>query len=169
MGSVLVSLQVKGTRDKGVMPHVNYQYARYRSPELDGKWEMINRTSVLARINRHDLRSILLMRTATTPMCVVRACSPWDKRRHDETTRSLIMQWAKQPGGLSLVGVDCAIDAYVAHLRRMAPGSTKAIDQLARMQQLDPHHHPSAPHQLMQSPVQMPRRGWISFDDVRDH
>jgi hypothetical protein len=169
MGSVLVSLPVKGDRDKGIMPHVNYQYARYRSPELDGKWEMINTRSVLARVNRHDLRTILLMRTATTPMCVVRAAAPWDKRRHDETTRSLIMQWTKQPGGLSLVGVSCAVDAYVEHLRRLAPSSAKAVDQLARMQQQDPYHRTPPPHQLMQSPVQMPRRGWVSFDDVRDH
>jgi hypothetical protein len=169
MGSVLVSLPIKGDRDKGIMPHVNYLYARYRSPELDGKWELINRGSVLARINRHDLRTILLMRTATTPMCVVRACAPWDKRRHDETTRALIMQWTKQPGGLSLVGVSCAIDAYVAHLKKIAPTSAKAVDQLARMQQIDPHQRPAMPHQLMQMPVQMPRSGWVSFDDVIDH
>jgi hypothetical protein len=169
MGSVLVSLPVKGDYDRKVMPHVNYQYGRYRSPELDGKWELIERGSVLARINRHDLRTILLMRTATTPMCVVRACAPWDKRRHDETTRSLIMQWAKQPGGLSLAGVPCAIDAYVAHLKKLAPTSTKAVDQLARMQQIDPTSRPAMPHQLMQMPVQMPRSGWVSFDDVLDH
>ena len=169
MGSVLVSLPVNGNRDDGVMPHVNYLYARYRSPELDGKWELTNKTPLLARVNRHDLRTILLMRTATTPLCVVRAAAPWDKRRHDETTRRLIMQWTKQPGGLSLVGVSCAIDAYVEHLRHLAPTLDKAVDQLARMQQLDPHHRMPAPHQLMQTPVQMPRRGWVSFDDVLDH
>jgi hypothetical protein len=169
MGSVLVSLQVKGDRDKGVMPHVNYLYGRYRSPELDGNWELVNRGSVLARINRHDLRTLLLMRTATTPMCVVRACAPWDKRRHDQTTRALIMQWAKQPGGLSLVGVTCAIDAYVTHLKKLAPTSPKAVDQLARLQQVDPTYRPTMPHQLMQMPMQMPRSGWVSFDDVIDH
>lgn len=169
MGSVLVYLPVKGDRDKGVMPHVNYLYGRYRSPDLDGKWELVNRGSVLARINRHDLRTLLLMRTATTPMCVVRACAPWDKRRHDETTRALIMQWTKQPGGLSLAGVTCAIDAYVRHLKKLAPSSPKAVDQLARLQQLDPSYRPTMSHQLEEVPTQMPRSGWVSFDDVIDH
>lgn len=169
MGSLLVSLPIRGDRDKGIMPHVNYLYGRYRSPELDGKWELVNRGSVLARVNRHDLRTILLMRTATTPMCVVRASPPWDKRRHDETTRALIMQWAKQPGGLSIVGVPCAIDAYIEHLKKLAPISNKAVDQLARMQQVDPKHRPPLPHQLTQMPLQMPRSGWVSFDDVIDH
>lgn len=169
MGSVLVSLPIKGSKSRHVMPHVNYQYARYRCPELDGKWDEVNRGSVLARINRHDLRTILLMRTATKPLGVARACSPWDKRRHDETTRALIMQWSKQPGGLSLAGVTCAIDAYVTHLRNIAPTSAKAVDELGRIQQSDPYCRTPPPHQLMQSSVQMPRRGWVSFDDVRDH
>lgn len=169
LGSVLVSLPIKGNRAQGILPHVNYRYARYRSPELDGKWELINRGCVLARINRHDLRTILLMRTATTPMCVARANPPWDKTPHDETTRALIMQWAKQPGGLAIAGVPCAIDAYIAHLRKIAPTSTKAVDQLARMQQVDPSHRPTTPHPLMQAPMQIPRSGWVSFDDVIDH
>lgn len=170
MGSVLVSLPIKGDKDKKIPPHVNYQYARYRCPELDGKWDLIDRGWVLARINRHDLRTILLMRTATKPLGVARACAPWDKRRHDETTRSLIKQWSKQPGGLKLAGVTCAIDAYVAHLHKLAPTSTKAVDELGRMQQQDPNFRAlPPPHQLMQSPVQMPRRGWVSFDGVRDH
>ncbi len=168
MNSILLPLDVKGNRDEGVTPHVNYKYVRYRSPELEGRWELIGK-KVYARVDRHDLRTLLLMRSATTPMGFVRAASPWDKTRHDETTRTLIKQWCKQPGGLSLVGVDCAINAYVAFLRKLAPTSPKAVDQLARMQQIDPHLQAPAPHQLMQSPVQMPRRGWVSFDHVRDH
>ncbi len=168
MGSVVVSLPIHGDRAKGIMPHVNYLYARYRAPELDGKWELINK-KVTVRVNRHDLRTLLVMRSATAPLCVVRAASPWDKSRHDATTRTQIMQWTKQPGGFSLVGVSCAVEAFIAHLRRLAPTHPKAVDQLARMQQQDPHFRMPAPHQLMQSPVQMPRRGWINFDDVRDH
>jgi transposase InsO family protein len=168
MASTLVPLKVQGNRKTGVLPFVHYMYARYRSPDLDGKWELIGQT-IYARVDRHDLRTLLLMRSTTKSLGVVRAGSPWDKRRHDETTRALIMQWTKQPGGFSLVGVTCAIDAYVNHLRKIAPTTPKAVDQIARMQQHDPHHLAPAPHQLMQTPVQMPRRGWVSFDDVRDH
>lgn len=167
LGSVVVPLPVNGNRDKGVPVHVNYKYVRYRCPELEEKWELIG-TTVHARVYRHDLRTLLLMRSATKPIGVVRAASPWDKTRHDETTRTLIMQWAKQPGGLSLAGSECAIAAYVAHLRKLAPTTPKAVDQLARMQQIDPHFQPPAPHQLMQSSIQVPRRGWVSFDHVRD-
>jgi transposase InsO family protein len=169
MASVLVPLVVRGNKKEGDLPHVNYMYARYRNPELEGKWELVNKT-VFARVNRHDLRTILLMRSATTPMGIARAASPWDKTAHDETTRALIKQWSKQPGGLSLVGVDCAITAYVTHLRTLAQAANlTAADQLARMQQVYPHHRPPPPHQLMQSPVQVPRSGWVSFDSVRDH
>lgn len=168
MSTVIVSLPVHGNRSEGIQPYVYYLYARYRCHELNGKWELINK-KIIARVNRHDMRTLLLMRTATTPLCVVRATSPWDKSRHDATTRTQIMQWTKQPGGLSLVGVRCAVEAFVAHMRRLAPTTPKAVDQLARMQQQDPYFRQPAPHQLMQSPIQMPRRGWVSFDDVRDH
>lgn len=168
MGSTLVPLVVHGNRDTGDMPHLNYLYGRYRSPELDDKWELVGKT-ILARVYRHDLRTLLLMRSATRPLGFVRAMPPWDRTPHDETTRRLAMQWAKQRGGLSFVGCDCAVDAYVDHLRSIAATSQKAVDQLARMQQLGSPATRSVPLPAVDLTVQVPRRGWVSFDSVRDH
>ncbi len=168
MGSVLVPLVVKGNRKYGIMPHVNYMYVRYRCPELDANWELIGKT-VYARINRHDLRTFVLYRSVTTPIGVVRAAKPWDRTRHDQTTRALIMQWCKQPGGLSIVGADCAVSAYIEHLRKLASYTSQAVDQLARMQQQHPNFQAPAPKPQLDTPLQIPRRGWVSLDETRDH
>lgn len=164
MASTLVPLVVHGNRDKGIMPHVNYMYVRYRSPELDGKWELVGKT-VLARVSRRDLRTLVLMRSATTPMCVVRAAAPWNMTAHDETTRSLIMRWSKLRVGLQINGADCAIAAYVAFLRGIASESSKAVDQLARMEHVHRGNLPSrAPPP--ETTLKVPKGGWVSFDDV---
>lgn len=168
MNSVVVALKIVGNKKTGTLPHVNYAYVRYRSPDLGDRWELVGKT-LLARVNRNDLRTLVLYRTATQPIGVLRAASPWDKTRHDETTRMLIHQWSKQEGGFSLKGVECAVTAYVNFLRASARTSQQAADQLAYIQ----HHHPTPPlpsvrHPIMNSPMLAPTRGWISMDDMRD-
>ena len=167
MSSVLVPLTVHGNRNEGVMPHVNYMYVRYRSPDLDNKWELVGKT-VLARVYRHDLRSFVLMRTATTPLCAVRAAAPWNRTAHDETTRAMIMQWSKLRTGFSITGVDCAIAAYVALLRALAPTSQQAVDQLARMEQVHNGTPPRSRPPAINAPMKIPPGGWISLDDEND-
>jgi hypothetical protein len=167
MGSVVVPLEVHGNRAEGVLPHVNYLYVRYRSPELDGKWEMIGK-KILARVYRHDLRSFVLMRSATSPLCVVRAAAPWNRTAHDATTRALIMRWTKSRAGFSIAGVECAIAAYVSHLRSLASTTPKAVDELARLTQV--HHGvlPSARGTHVSIPRSPPLGGWFSFDQELD-
>lgn len=169
MGSVLVPVVVHGNRKTGELPHVNHLYVRYRSPELDQQWELVGKT-VLARVCRHDLRTLLLMRSATVPLGFVRAMPPWDRTPHDETTRALAMQWTKQKGGLTFVGCECAVEAYTDHLRKLASRSQKAVDQLARMQQVSGAKPPqTAPLPAVDLTVPTPRRGWVSFEGSRDH
>lgn len=168
MGSVLVSLTVHGNRSQGVMPHVNYMYVRYRSRDLDSKWELVGK-KLLARVCRHDLRSFVLMRSATTPLCAVRAAAPWDRTPHDETTRAMIMQWSKLRKDFSITGADCAVSAYVAFLRTQAPSSQQAIDQLARMEQLHNGAPPSPRPPRIDAPMKIPPGGWVSLDDEIDY
>src|SRR5690606_6334019 len=160
MGSVLVPLTVHGNRSEGVMPHVNYMYVRYRSPDLDNKWELIGK-KVLARVCRHDLRSFVLLRTVTAPLCAVRAAAPWNRTAHDETTRAMIMQWSKLRAGFSITGSDCAIAAYVAFLRALAPTSQQAVDPLARMEQVHNGAPPSARPPVLNAAMHVTPRGWI--------
>ena len=168
MNSVIVRVRVNGNRKTGEMPHINYAYVRYRSPELDSRWELVGKT-LTARVCRDDLRSLVLLRTATQPVGVLRAAAPWSLTRHDETTRKLIFQWARQGGGLRLVGMDCAVAAYIEFLRKIAGTSQQAVDQLARIQQQHPATSTSpAKHPLMSTPLRAPARGWISMDDMRD-
>lgn len=167
VGSVLVPLTIHGNRGDGVMPHVNYMYVRYRSQDLDGKWELVGK-KVLARVHRHDLRTLVLMRTATTPLCAVRAAAPWNRTAHDETTRAMIMQWSKLRTGFSITGADCAIAAYVAFLRAQAPTSQQAVDQLARMEQVHNGTPPSSRLPAINIPMKIPPGGWISLDDESD-
>lgn len=168
MCSVLVPLVVHGNRSEGVMPHVNYMYVRYRSLDLDSKWELVGKT-VLARICRNDLRSLVLMRAATTPLCAVRAAAPWNRTAHDETTRALIMRWSKLKTGFSVAGTDCAIAAYVAFLREHSPTSQQAVDQLARMDQLHNGTPPIPRPPKINAPMKVPPGGWISLDDENEY
>lgn len=168
MNSIVVALKVVGNKKTGTLPHVNYAYVRYRSPELDGRWELVGKT-LLARIHRNDLRTLVVYRTVSQPIGVLRAASPWDQTRHDETTRTLIHQWSKQEGGLRLKGVECAVTAYVNFLRANARTSQQATDQLAYIQQQHPKPpSPSSRHSLMSTPMRAPTRGWISMDNMRD-
>jgi len=168
MNSIIVRVRVNGNRKTGEMPHINYAYVRYRSPELDSRWELVGKT-LTARVCRDDLRSLVLLRTATQPVGVLRAAAPWSLTRHDETTRKLIFQWSRQDGGLKLAGVDCAITAYIEFLRKIAGMSQQAVDQLARIQQQHPATTtPPAKHPLMSTPMRVPARGWISMDSMRD-
>jgi hypothetical protein len=167
MGSVLIPVEVKGNFEKKIMPHVNFLYVKYRAPELDGRWELVGKT-VYARIYRHDLRTITLYHSATKPIGMLRAMSPWSQTPHDETTRRLICQWSKAPDRLEIAGAECAVAAYLAFLRRKAPTSQQAIDQLARMQ-----HQPATERPAINSlqaiarveaPLRSPRRRWVSLD-----
>jgi hypothetical protein len=167
MNSIIVRVRVNGNRKSGEMPHINYCYVRYRSPELDGRWELVGKT-LTARVCRDDLRTLVLLQTATKPVGVLRASAPWSMTRHDETTRKLIYQWGRQKGGLKIAGVDCAIDAYIQFLRKIASTSQPALDQLARIQQQHPTSPDSSKHPLMNSPVRGPARGWFSMDEMLD-
>jgi hypothetical protein len=164
MGSTIVPVTVRGNRKTGDLPHVNYAYVRYRSGSFDNAWELVGQR-VLAKIYRNDLRTIILYRTATQPYGVLRAACPWDTTPHDETTRKLIFQWAKQ-GLLKLSGVDCAIDAYVSHLKSLAGNSQAAADQLARAQ----HSGMPIPRQPTAKQNDEMRQfiEWITLDGARD-
>ncbi len=163
--TILVPLVVHGNRSQGVVPHVNYKYVKYRGAGLDGRWELIGKT-VIARVNRNDLRTLMLTRSATSPLCVVRAAPPWDRTAHDETTRMLIMQWVKNRTGFTIAGADCAVAAYINFLRTRVTTSQLAVDQLARM---------DAPGQMDQRTGCEPdyyntilgagSDGWVSLDE----
>lgn len=167
MGSVLIPVDVKGNFEKKIMPHVNYMYVKYRSPELDGRWELVGK-KVFAKIYRNDLRTITLYHSATQPIGVLRAMSPWAHTPHDETTRRLICQWSKAPDGLEIKGAECAVAAYLAFLRKKAPTSQQATDQLARMQHQPEPERPATPSLAaitrFDAPLRSPRRRWISLD-----
>jgi len=121
---------------------------------------------VFAKVYRNDLRTIVLYRTATQPYGVMRAARPWDITPHDETTRKLIFQWAKQ-GLLKLNGADCAIDAYISYLQSLAGNSQPATDQLARLQHAGmPIHQRRPPSQTIDETL--PFIDWITFDGKRD-
>lgn len=162
--TVVVALIVHGNKSQGVLPHVNYKYVKYRSTSLDGRWDLIGKT-VKARVNRNDLRVMTLLRGATAPLCAVRAASPWDRTPHDETTRTLIMQWTKNRSGFSVIGVQCAISAYIDFLRHHSKTSQVAVDQLARMDGV--HHAPrqSTGPDYFKTSFRVPSEGWVSLDE----
>ncbi|MCF3550595.1 hypothetical protein GUV66_14025 [Stenotrophomonas maltophilia] len=163
--TVVVPLIVHGNRSTGVVPHVNYKYVRYRGAGLDERWELIGKT-VMARVNRNDLRTLMLMRGPTAPLCLVRAAAPWDRTAHDEVTRKMIMQWSKNRSGLSVAGSDCAVQAYVAFLRSAAGKSQVAADQLARLASTTPAPTRSAVDlDYFSTPLHVPSSGWVSLDE----
>ncbi|MDQ7310576.1 hypothetical protein [Stenotrophomonas sp. Sm10] len=163
--TVLVPLVVHGNKSQGVVPHVNYKYVKYRGPGLEGRWELIGKT-VLARVNRSDLRTLTLMKSVTAPLCSVRAAAPWARSAHDETTRALIMQWIKNRSGFSVLGADCAVAAYVSFLKNRMQTSQLAADQLARM---DAATQPASRHAVEPdyygTVITMATDGWISLDE----
>lgn len=166
VSSIIVPVTVRGNQKTGEVPHVNYAYVKYRHHSLDYAWELVGKT-FLAKIYRHDLRSLFLYRSATQPFGRLRAMPPWRETIHDETTRKLIFQWCKQ-GQLKINGAECAIDAYVTQLRSLAGTSQLAVDQLARMQHLGlPPIPPSQSQKALLEDQERPYNEWFSFDNVR--
>jgi hypothetical protein len=164
LNSVIVPMTIRGNKDRGHLPHVNYMYVQYRNPDLS--WSMVG-TKVLAKVHRDDLRSLVLYRSPTEPIGRVTAAHPWRETRHDETTRTMIFQWADQ-GLLELAGASCAVDAYARALRGLAAGSQKAVDQLARLQQqgADLARDTATHRQTQTSP--RPYSQWFSFDQLKE-
>ncbi|MGQ5369381.1 hypothetical protein ACULLZ_00500 [Xanthomonas arboricola pv. corylina] len=163
--TVMAPLVVHGNKSQGVVLHVNYKYVKYRSAGLEGRWELVGKT-VMARINRNDLRSLMLMRSATAPLCAARAASPWDRTPHDETTRKLIMQWVKNRSGFSIAGADCAVAAYIAFLRNKAQTSQLAVDQLARMDTaFTQESRPTSGPDYYSAELRIASDGWVSLDE----
>lgn len=163
--SVVLPLVVHGNRSTGVSPHVNYMYVKYRGAGLDDRWELIGKT-VMARVNRNDLRTLMLMRNATAPLCLARAAAPWDRTAHDEITRKMIMQWSKNRSGFSVAGAECAVQAYVAFLRSAASTSQTAVDQLARLATNKPAHTRTVTDpDYFSTPLHIPSSGWVSLDE----
>ena len=163
--TVVAPLVVHGNRAQGVVPHVNYKYVKYRSAGLDYRWELIGKT-VMARINRNDLRTMMLMRTATAPLCAARAVPPWNRTPHDETTRMMIMQWVKSRSGFSIANADCAVAAYIGFLRSKVGTSQLAVDQLARMDSAL-GHGPTGKEEVdyYSASLRVAPDGWVSLDE----
>lgn len=158
---------VRGNRKKGRLPFVNYQRARYRSPVLSQRWDLVNK-QLLGRVSFDDLRYLTLLDPDTGAVITrLTALPPWGATRHDLDLRHLIRRWTRRKL-FSIEGAHDAIEAYSDFVRSRAADFQPAADQAAKY----PDLHGRAPATQRPLPTAAtplaPRGGWKTFDAAKD-
>ena len=127
------SMHIRGGRDSGRYPFVEYQGAYYRSDKLIGARQRVG-TRMLAEIDIEDLRHMVLLDDTGAPWSRLTALPPWSRTPHDLHLRQQINR-ARDRGLLSIAGVDDAVHAYADFTRDLALAGAAPPDAYARVQQ----------------------------------
>jgi hypothetical protein len=166
MGHLVLSVRVGGSKTSGVAPHITYQYVRYRSHDLSGRWDLIGQ-SVHIRVNTRDLRKIAVMRTNGEVIALLSAASPWAEAKHDLRLRRRIMQWARK-AGVKLHGTECAVSAYITAVAEQAKSGSKfAAERFAHAASVSgvTQKRPLQSTRAIPSKSKEPSSGWIAIGE----
>jgi hypothetical protein len=74
--TIRVDVTVRGSKGDKVLPHVNYEGARYRSPKLNARWDLIG-TTFKASLPFGDIRAMSLFDDKGDLFVVLRSLPPW--------------------------------------------------------------------------------------------
>ncbi|RDI99337.1 hypothetical protein DVT68_00270 [Dyella solisilvae] len=124
-----VEVTVRGSKKTGVLPHVNYGYATYRSEKLNARWDLIGR-SFHGYVDDGDARILQLLDEAGLPYVTLHALPPYARTPHTLEMRRRAEQW-RRGRRTGLQGIDDAIEAYHADVRERARSMKWAADAVA--------------------------------------
>lgn len=161
---IRLPVRIKGNRKEGRQPFVNYMRARYRAFGLRDRWDLVGK-EFQGILSVEDLRYITVLDEHGDVFVRLTALPPWSRTRHDFDLRKLIIRWSNR-GLFSIVGVDDAIAAYRAFVRKHAGQMPAAADQVGKYW---PYHSTSgAMNKTPPAPTFVPRGGGVSFDHIKD-
>jgi hypothetical protein len=127
---VVLRVRVKIAGKKKVrQPYVKWKGGTYRTTKMRGQYDLIGK-SFEATLPFHDVRRMTLWREGK-PIAVLHVISPWARTAHDYETRMRANACAKR-GLVSWKGVDDAVAAYLAAVRKWAAELRWAADEFVR-------------------------------------
>ncbi len=160
-------IHVRGNRKKGRLPFVNYQRARYRSPILSQRWDLLGKR-LIGRVSFDDLRYLTLLEPESGEVITrLTALPPWGATRHDLDLRHLIRRWTRRKL-FSIEGAHDAVEAYRDFVRKAAASFQPAVDQTAKYPELHGRAPATRRPNVPAVPVLAPRGGWKTFDTAKD-
>jgi hypothetical protein len=124
-----VEVVIRGSKANGVLPHVNYGYAIYRSEKLNARWDLIGQR-FHGYVDDGDARVLQLLDEAGLPYVTLHALPPYARTPHTLEMRRRAEQW-RRGHRTGLQGIDDAIEAYHADVRERARSIKWAADAIA--------------------------------------
>jgi len=160
---IRTNVTIRGYRSDGKPPEVRWKGARYRSPLLLKRWDLVGKTYP-AKIRFDDARKMRLLNPKTGELFVtLEALPPWHATPHTLEVRERAMIYLKNAGSLNEELID-AVEAYHEHTR------LRVVDH-----KLSANHYVQAgvgsmlPKSTLHKPVAQdpstytPSTGWVSF------
>lgn len=123
---------IRGDRVKNRQPYVRFKNARYRSPSLKGRWDLLGK-QFRATYDINDLRYLSLHDEGGELFVVLRALRPWSQTRHDLDLRKIITR-SVNLGKFEIKGALDAIAAYRGYLRGVFSQQQNAAGEIARFE-----------------------------------
>lgn len=125
---------VKGSVEKGVRPHVNFENVRYTNDILAGNGALIGKR-LRIYFDTKDLRTLRAFFEDGQELGVLVAARPWNSIKHSLATRKAIFRLIRL-GKLRYRNGQSVLEAYAEYRRKVAidSRSRKAATKLAKVQ-----------------------------------
>lgn len=120
---------IRGNKERNVLPHVNLENGKYRSNELNMRWDLI-RTKFNGIMRDDDARYLDVLNDRGVPFMTLEVLPPYARTAHTIEQRKRAEQWKRAHPGC-WEGMDDHLEAYHADVRRAASKLRWAADELA--------------------------------------
>ncbi|MEK4252101.1 hypothetical protein [Paenibacillus sp. FSL W7-1287] len=123
---------VKGSKQSGKRPHINYEGVQYSSSLLSKNFSLVG-TELTIEVNIDDITVLQVFLPDGEALDYIRARGPWSKKSHSLRTRKVINKLVRE-GKLKFDNSDCIIEVFERHLEEKANNKKTARNQLAALQ-----------------------------------
>ncbi len=165
--TVRVHPVIRGNKNTGKVPYIEWQGAKYRSPKLDCSWSKVG-VRRDADVYLDDLRNMVLLDADGTVWSKLAAMSPWDRTPHDLAIRQKVNS-ARHRGLIRIAGGEDAVEAYNRFVLRETVSGKRSPEQYGQLA-----YGPAGAAHKSKSPLQhpkqdiAPRAGRFSFAGSKD-
>lgn len=166
--TIRIHPRIRGGRESGRYPFIEYQGAVYRSDKLRQARSRVGER-VTAEVDVDDLREMVILDDCGLPWSRLQALPPWHRTPHDLHLRQQINR-TRSRKLLTLVGAEDAVAAYAEFCRSVALSRRRTADAYARVsEQMASSPEPlSLSYSHVTQVDDAPRSGRTSFALGRD-
>lgn len=129
MKKLHVEVTIRGKKSTGVLPHVNFGYATYRSDKLSTRWDLVGK-KFSGFIEDTDARYLQLLDSSGETYALLKALPPYARSPHSLRMRRRAELWRRAKPTQD-ESIEDAIEAYHADVRERARTMKWAADAVA--------------------------------------